>query len=189
MVYQRFLLTVTLLVATTVLLPLSSGARLQERGAVVLFSDPGYTSCSIVDDGNMQHMVFVVHIDDSGVEGLSALRIDNETTLTYLGESVPWLSFGDTRLGLTVSYGQCIAGTILVCSVNYMGHATSPSCSYIYAAPDGSGLPVNAVDCLPVLVYPALGRLVVNPDQSCLCVSPVPTEGTSWGRIKALYKE
>ena len=166
-------------------------ARAQNDGAILLFSDPDYTSCSVIDVADQEYTVYIVHVDDSGVIA-SQFRVRNEAGLTYVREQILWTVLGNTQSGMTVLYdNECVSGEILVGTVGYAGTGTSSSCSYLSIAPFGFGVnEVEATTCEPEpeKIIPFPGRLFVNPDPSCPCELVVPVEETSWGRIKALYE-
>ena len=160
-------------------------ARAQNDGAILLFSDSEYTSCSIVDLADEEYTIYIVHVDFSGVMGCD-FAIANGSELVYTGENIPWLSIGNTRFGLGVVYEACLTGQILVGTVTYVGTGGSSSCSYMSVVPSGLG-EVEAINCVPERIIASRGELVVNPDATCPCEPIVPVEETSWGRIKALY--
>ncbi len=163
----------------------------QTQGSVLLFSDSAYTQCSLQDVGSQMHTVYVVHFDKVGAQALGTLAIRSvgATGLSYVGEAVPWMSIGNTQLGLDVLYGACLTGPVLVCRVFYMGDGTTPECSYFAAVGADLGIPITAVTCdSSTTVVPLAGQLIVNPTASCLCDLTTPTEATSWGRVKALYR-
>jgi hypothetical protein len=162
----------------------------QSQGAILLFSDSTYTDCHLEDSGSRNHTVYVVHVDDVGaVASEFTILNDGATGLSYLGETVPWpVAIGNSQTGLSVSYEMCLSGSILVCSIEFLGDGTSPTCSSLRPVGPSLGIPVGSVDCSYFKAYPVEGRLVVNPDGTCPCGPPVPVESTTWGRVKALYR-
>jgi hypothetical protein len=92
---------------------------------------------------------------------------------------------------MAVAYEACLAGEILVCTVTYTGTGNSAPCSSVEVrAAFTSNEEVREITCDPrAIAIPrtSLGRVTVNPDETCPCGVPVPVEETSWGRVQALY--
>jgi len=178
------------LVGMVLLLAAGTGAA-QPAGSILLFSDPGYTDCTLIDADASLHTVYVVHNTGTGATAvLFALLNLGASGLTYVGEAVaPFVHVGNTQVELGVTYGECRTGLVLVCTVVYAGDGTSGSCSSLNVI--GSlivGMQAEAVDCSFGSIFPAEGRLIVNPDETCPCTLPVAVEETTWGRVKALYQ-
>jgi hypothetical protein len=49
---------------------------------------------------------------------------------------------------------------------------------------------INGADCnyLPNKTFPEGGQIVINPNETCECMRPVPVQETTWGQIKSLYQ-
>jgi hypothetical protein len=161
-------------------------------GTLLLVTDPDYTSCSIVDVANEEYTFYVLHLPEAGAAGVGNFKVGplhDGAALTYVGETVPWPSIGDTQSALSVAYNECLNGEVLVCAVTYTGTGSSPACSFIsiYAAYTGPS-DVEEVTCDYIVeIITNLGEVVVNPTETCTCDILVPVEETSWGRVKALY--
>jgi hypothetical protein len=177
--------------AILLILSAAPAVHAQNDGAILLFSDSEYDECYLVDVAIGQHEVYMVHVDYDGVRGSDfGISQFEGGGLTYVSESIPWSSVGTVAQGVSVLYGgDCVVGTVFVGTVVYSGNGTSPPCSYLKPRPSGMDRPAAiAINCQNEIVLPLEGRLYVNPDPTCPCDATVPTEGTSWGRLKALYR-
>lgn len=87
---------------------------------------------------------------------------------------------------------RCSATSLLnfdIMTVTYQLAGTSAPCSYleIIAHPDSTTPLVSRCDLN--LVEPRVHTLWVNYDHLNGCPPPVATEQTTWGRVKALYRD
>jgi hypothetical protein len=176
----------TAVAAAVLLLGSASAVSGIESGAILLFSDPAYTSCSIVDVADEEYTVYIVHVDDNGVVG-SQFNVANESNLVYVGEDLMFIPIGMANGGVSIAYPECLSGEIFLGTITYQGTGMSPACAYLIITPFFLAYEVEGINCSNQKVDPARGRLIVNPDETCQCISPVPVEETSWGRVKALY--
>lgn len=124
-----------------------------------------------------------------------SFRIENNTTLTRLGEECPAgaTCSGDPETGITISMPctDATAGLVLL-KVTYVGSGDSPACSSLRILPvdEGTGEWLPFVDCQSSVAYADGGWLLINPDGSAGCTGcdlAIPVEDTTWGRIKQLY--
>jgi hypothetical protein len=80
---------------------------------------------------------------------------------------------------------------VYILKIQYWGDGLSPDCTYLQVVKDPSASPpgIWAWDCGdPPNQLPATGGdIVVNPVVG-VCCCDVPSQGTSWGKIKALYR-
>jgi len=110
------------------------------------------------------------------------------TGWTYLGESwnIPTV-VGTSITGVSAVYDACIAGTIYLAMVSFMG-TSAPVCTYIgiVADPLAPSGKIESIDCYGNELFPTGGQAIVNSISSCRCSCPV--EKTTWGGIKALYE-
>ena len=67
-----------------------------------------------------------------------------------------------------------------------IGHG-QPCCDYpVLPAPPEPG--VQVYRCDDRIYHYGTGRgVIINPDASCPCDTPLATESTTWGRVKSLY--
>lgn len=170
-------------------------AAMAQYGVIGLYTDQGATSCDVVDNGQGVLDIYVVH---TMVVGATAVQFKVQPsagfTAVHVGDQTPYLFIGNSQTGISVAYGECLGAPINVMTITYLFDGTSSACGYLQVvgdpnAPTGSGL--FAVDCAPEWEMQAHdvqgGSLFVNGDGSCPCLSPVPTEPSTWGQIKAMY--
>ena len=171
-------------------LPASAFAQ---AGYIGIYSDVGYSDCTLLDQSSGYVDVYVVHKGTSGATG-AQFKVAGGAGFNciYVDETSPHTAVvGNSQTGVGIGYGQCFAADVLVLTITYIRYGGSLPCSYLEAVPDptyGTGS-VAVTDCtLPFAQQlPATGsRLYVNPDESCSCA--VATEPTTWGRIKGLYR-
>jgi hypothetical protein len=161
-------------------------------GSIDVFSDAAYADCNFTDVGGLI-TVYVLATHSADGTSASQWMMDIPSAWMLLGSTSPFQTvIGDPLNGVSIAYGSCITGSFLILTVNFLGDALSPTCSYISIVPDPaspSGL-IEIVDCQTPnpskWLFDALGRGVVNGDQSCACDTPV--QDTTWGGIKALYE-
>jgi hypothetical protein len=138
--------------------------------------------------------IYAVHVATPGAVASQWMVIEGDGFgCTYVGEIAcgGFMPIGDTRNGLSCSYGSCLASDILVANINYFCTGATPSCAYLEVVPDDDAPTgtIIIVDCNLVQLPGFGGRLYVNPDGSCECWGrPSPVEQASWGSVKALYQ-
>lgn len=179
-----FLLTVT---------PLAVNAQLDR---IELFSDEALSQCALTDANSGIGNVYVVHhiADPLGTDALYFRLVSSPGfTGTWLEDIVrapARATIGTSQAGFAIAYPMpCPTGSILVLQARYQLFGTSSPCSFVEAAPWEGICCIIVLGCWNTAEYPADGdRIHVNPDVSCSCAVPVATEPTTWGRIKAMYR-
>ncbi len=161
-----------------------------------LFADTGGTDCQINDSQEGLLNIFVVHTAPDGAtsSAFSAPMPACMVGATYLSDSggigCPGpLCPGNSQSGILVTYGSvCLSGTVWILTVSFFVQGTTELCCEYPVLPHPDlGLTVGDCDDNPI---PAQGGVaVVNGDATCPCRVPVPVEVTTWGAVKALYRE
>lgn len=160
-----------------------------QTDVIGLYSDQSYNDCTLSDGSARMVSVYVVH--ESSMGGMASqfrLSAGSGANLSYVGETTPYtIVVGNTQSGITVGYGTCQRGDVLVVTVNYFASGTSSACSYIRVVPDpiSANGTIEIVDCSFYASEGIGSKLVINPDGTCEC--GLSSEETSWGRIKAQY--
>lgn len=170
-----------------------AGVSAQTAGHIGIYSDPGWSSCELIDDTFTPVTLYVVHRAPAGATGIQfRLQRSPEFYCFPSSESSPFqFTIGDSETGIGFAYGQCLTGDILLLTITLTCHGVSAPCSYFEVLPDpayGTGT-IVAADCATPFANQSQvtgGRLYANPDDSCTCA--VATRESSWGRIKALYR-
>jgi hypothetical protein len=102
--------------------------------------------------------------------------------------SRPGEVLGTTETGVTIGYGSCKTGTFWIITALYYVTAAEPCCHWTVVAdpyvPSGK---IDIADCDYHLTYATGGGAIVNATEACNC--DVPTENTTWGKVKALYTD
>ena len=138
--------------------------------------------------------------------------------LIFLTETPAFTLFeGSAEPGLTVCYNACYTSPVLVTTLIYFGQGLSLPCSYISveAHPEALSGRVEKLDCDGAVLSISGFTSPLNGGVSCPCFvsplsqdknaepstkaprkpgsfplcQPVPTEASTWGRIKALYED
>ncbi|MDH4036095.1 MAG: hypothetical protein OEX18_06695 [Candidatus Krumholzibacteria bacterium] len=173
----------------------SDPAAAQSYGYVTVYADASGASCTLLDDAPRTFNVYVLHEDMYGIVGVDfRLAASDGFAGTYVTEVItpPFLVLGDTQGGISFAYTTCFVGSAVLATVTYAGSGTSAPCSYlqVVAHPDYVQWGILVQNCyFDSFPAPTRGRLYVNPDGSCPPWCVVPTRQTTWGGVKALYRE
>ncbi len=190
----------SLLLIATVLVVAIPASALAQFGVIGVYTDQMASGCEITDGGQGVVTLYVVQTLGAGVAAVVFMvQPSAGFGATYITDSHPFeLFIGNSQTGISVAYGECLSGTIVVIGVTYLFLGTSDTCSYldVVGVPDDPHYPDDPVvaDCeLPPAgpnKHPIQGtRFMVNPDETCRCVLPVPVRESTWGQIKSLYGE
>jgi len=152
---------------------------------LLLYSDATMTSSSISDDTPRIANFYVVNTDMTGQVGLRfSVKPGPGFTGVWLSDNSSYSTVGNTPTDISVGYGLCLPGPVLVVTVSYQLFGTSSPCSELRVAPaDGFPVVVAASSGCFFIEVPILeiGRIDVN--------CPLATEATTWGKVKSLYRQ
>ncbi|UCH84851.1 MAG: hypothetical protein JSW50_03950 [Candidatus Latescibacterota bacterium] len=170
------------------------------QGYIGVFSDPQGTSCEFVEayPGVMQ--VYIVHVDVPESIGSQFMVYESaEFTGVYLGEELGTggIKSGNAPTGVSFGYGVCLSSPIHILTISYYVDGTSDPCSYLEIVPDphAQNGEINTVDCdfeTVILEVGGRGNFNVSAADPCDCSDPfalLPTEATTWSRVKAMYRD
>jgi hypothetical protein len=113
---------------------------------------------------------------------------------TFFGDNSPFtLKQGNFKDGCAIAYGSCFTGHIYLGSTAFGG--TEPACSIVLVknhpipSVPGATSPI-AVDCAQPSHFQTLrgSYATFNPTTECHCPGTIPTEESSWGKIKSMYE-
>jgi hypothetical protein len=180
-----------ILIAILLVVP---AAAMAQHGVIGLFADETATSCEMVDNGQGILDIYVMHTLVAGSTA-SEFMVQPSAGFTamHIGDTTPYLYIGNSQTGISVAYGECLTAPIHIMTITYLFDGTSSACGYLEVVADPNAVPVPGIymtDCVlpvPNKFSPQGGKLFVNGDGSCPCMSPVPTEESTWGQIKAMY--
>jgi hypothetical protein len=173
------------------------------QGRIDLFADQAMTQCSLVDNGQVVS-VFVIWSGPESADGVffSAPRPACWQGATWVGDGLPGYRGrdGNSQTGLFVTlyppgqYEGCKKPPVLVCTIYFFTSGTAQPCCDLKVVGVPLALEPYPLEyyCLGTGAYPgpasAGNKVVINPDSSCPCNSPVAVEPTTWGRVKSLYR-
>ena len=165
---------------------------LAQVGQIDLHGDANAFSCSINDIGTGPITVYVFHNLTGGSQA-SRFRISTSASFTgvYVSEQFPpsFIAVGELATGVIISYSTCLTGSFAIAAIHFVGSGTSLPCSYLEVEPAPGRDAIEVADCVNGINTTAThGRLYVNPDLGCEEWCILATEGSTWGKIKALYR-
>ena len=163
-----------------------------QGGSIGIFGDIGGTDCNVYDLAPGLLSVYVVHVNTAGATAsqFAAPTPACMAGATYLSDSSPFaVVIGSSQTGVAIGYGGCFASPIHLLTIQYFGSGlTSPCCYFeVVADPLIASGQIEVVDCAENLIFATGGVGIVNPDGTCLC--DVPTQDTTWGKVKTLFSE
>lgn len=178
----------------------------QIEGSIFISEQASDFDCSLLDATPGLRTIHVLHTLSPGAKA-SRFRIVSGpgVTMTYVSEVHYFpMTVGNTQSGISICYGDCLAGDHLLVTMTYMAYGTSSYCSKVQVAGHPASGNVEAIRCndVPVRMYmedlsvsATLGgcgcpfaRSIPGTPQYFDC-SPVPVEQKTWGAIKALYRD
>jgi hypothetical protein len=181
----------SLLMVSLLVLALAAPAYAQlltHVGDISAYADDLGSSCNITAPGGGGLLtVYVVHkfTDGGGATG-SRFKGTFPSGLSFVAFNTPFVPIGNFTTDLSLGYGFCISTTTSLGSALFINATASPACSYVsIVAADNFVNPI-ATDCSFGEYTVKTGQAIVNPNGTCQC--NVPTQPTSWGKVKALYR-
>ena len=178
-------------------LTMCSGAAMADK--IGIYADAGGTNCSFNPAAFALVTLYIVH-DAEGGGKVSKFMISDLSGMTPTGSSVqaPFLAIGTYAAGIEIAYPECQNGKVVIGTLGYFHQAEVMNCSRtVQVVPHpGSQVPgeVIVVDCnLPFgnIEVAQGGRAWGGTDPVACgdCFEPtVPTNESTWGGIKALYR-
>lgn len=167
-----------------------------QAGEINVFVDSLYSRCwySETNEGPGIVTLYVVHQRTPAATGCRfVLQKSSRLDWEYVGESSAYAVTGETRTGVTVAYGSCLASNVLIMKVSYYApYLSSGWCRTIQALPDPAA-PSGAIevyDCNGNVLVGSGQPLLVNPYLTCEVIwcNVLPIDDATWGRVKALYE-
>lgn len=164
------------------LLPIAAFA-----GRVEIYADPALTQCSLSDTSPRTANVYVSETGYYGDVGLR-FRIEPSPGFTgvWISETSPFVTVGNSQTDLSIGFGSCRYGQFTVLTTTYQLFGTSSCSTLSIAAANGFPWPI-CVYCAGEYFCDGYLALHINCDGSANC-NPLATEPTTWGRVKALYR-
>ncbi len=179
------------LMLLTLVMILGATMAFAQAGRIAVYGDPAASNCAVTATAPGLISVYIFHIETIGAVGCEyAAPKPDCFAASYLSDTNVFpVSIGNSQTGISVGYGTCRQGPILVQTLSYFLAAPMAATCCIYPIVPHPINGLNMVDCADNLLNPAAQSGVVNEAQTCTCSMIVPVEDTSWGQIKALYNE
>jgi hypothetical protein len=185
------------------LIVLSTESRAQLESEIIVAGDPTGVLCTIRDTGPELKSLYVLHSYNVGMVA-SRFRIQSGpgVTMTYVSETHFFPeTVGDTQTGISVCYGECTTGDLLIAKMDYLAFGTSDNCSQMLVVPHPDAQSVEAIKCTGTPTRAFVQDMFVRSTGPCGCpdphgfpgqaqlfgCKPIPVATTTWGAIKALY--
>ena len=165
------------LLLTMCLLLVSSAALADHIG---VYSDATASSCDLGAAGQFNPNATVIHRFTTGATG-SRFKVTFPAGTAFFGFNTPYVPVGALNTDLSLGYGQCLNGSIVLGTINA-----------IYAPGTGQ---VEKADLQSIILYtnclfaelPATGGPFTVASGGNICAS-TPVEQSTWGSVKALYR-
>ena len=144
-----------------------------------VYSDATGASCNLGAAGQFNPNATVIHRFTQGATG-SRFKVTFPAGTSFFGFNTPYVPVGALNSDLSLGYGQCLNGMIVLGTINA-----------VYGAGTGT---VEKADLQPIILYtdcvfaelPATGgNFYVGGSDYC---GSTPVEPSTWGSVKALYR-
>ena len=182
------------LVLTSIVILISATTALaQPGGNIAVYADTNAINCDLTDIGVTVCQYHIVHTFIPNGVTSSSFKIDTNHQGAYLGYLTKFPAvIGDPLTGAVVVYGECLSLPTHILTITYLCQGLTPPCGYMSVVGNPTAHPpgLKATDCSrDRVVIDAQGYTsYINNDGSCPCMSPIPVQETTWGRVKALYR-
>jgi len=176
-----------------------------QNQTIELSANEGIHDCSLYNEGPKIGTVYVRLLFNIGATG-ARFRVAPSAgvTLSYLSETHPFAAtLGNTQTGISICLGECVVGNAILATISYMSFGTGPNCGLLSLVPHPDAETVEVLDCdgLPQSAW--LIDISVPISTPCGCpaphilpgapktfnCAPLAVEASTWGAIKALYRD
>lgn len=164
---------------------------------IEIFADQTMSSCHLTDNGSGIRSIYVFQTGTDKATGaeFSVPKPACWANATYVGESIatPFLAIGNSQTDLSIAYTACLQPPIYIARIDFVMGASPPVCCEYRVEPGSMASPpdILVADCnyIPRSVLEG-GSLIINGNSSCPCGqgSSVQVQATTWGRVKAIYR-
>jgi hypothetical protein len=170
----------------SVLLPAVFAASVEAEDHIGIYGDASGSTCELTLRTPGPVSSYVVHkFADRGTTG-SRWKVSDTSTLTATSASSPFTFFGDPYTDLSVGYGGCRTGVFHIMTLTHVWSGQPVSCGRLTVGPPPGSTTVMTTDCDYALQSANGGTFYFDSGNYWCC--PEPTETTSWGAVKALYR-
>lgn len=160
----------------------STPALGQGDGGVAIYSDAALTDAVLSDTSPRIANIYVAQTNSAGTTGIR-FRVEASPGFTgvWLGETSPFTIWGTSPMDIALGYNNCQVGNFLILTMSYQLFGTS-TCSNLSVA--GSG-PFPHPWC--VTCFASDGPCLPSNSFQVNCALPIAP--TTWGSVKALYRD
>ncbi len=165
---------------------------LSQGGSVGIYANASGTDCNLPDVTRGLTTYYVVHTISDAATGCGYWAPKPACfTATWLSDTNPFpVTIGNSQTGVSIGYGSCRYGSVLVQTLSFFTNGTTPNCCFYPVRGIPTSGEVEVVDCLFNLRFGQGVMSVVNATPGCPCTGiNVKVEDSTWGRVKALYSD
>ncbi len=184
------------LVLISVVLLFAGSVAFAQGGALGIYSDQVGSSCYLSGQLFVPVTYWVVHQLTPGATAVafSAPQPACMMGAIFLGDIMMQpVQIGNSQIGVAVGYAGCFTSPITVLGIQYLPVAPIPPCCPYPVLPDPmapSGT-IEVTDCGFNLItgVPGGTSMVEGNPNDCICDGVIGVEESTWGSIKALYRD
>ena len=170
-------------------------------------SSISYSSDCILGHGagaGIRNVYVRLTFNDGATAARFRMALGPGVTMTYVSESTPYASAGSALAGISICFGSCLEQEPLIDTVTFMSYGDDAACSEVRIVPHPDAQTVEVRRCNGSTVAAYAQNLAIRPPGAfpCQCPSahlfpgapfpfdcmPVSVENTTWGSVKALYR-
>ena len=158
-------------------------------GKIELYADATMSGCELVDQGTT---LMVVHAFYTGPLSTGVRFIAPKPSCwlgaTWVGDTSTYTAIGNSQTDWSIAFAACLSAPVHVGQSNYFATGGAEPCCEVVAMASLFGFVYT--DCW-FGEYPLSNggqKVVINPNESCRCQSPLAIETTTWGGVKSLYR-
>jgi len=190
-----------ILIALVPVLLAGAGTAHAQGGIIGLYKDTSGNDCDlVVSQGDPYFIVHVVHhVWEEAAGVVFSAPPPGCSGLQWLADAIdpPMIYIGSTRDGIWISYSGCRTGSVHVMDILTYSYSSPQGCcewQVLYNAMEVEPWPFGYSCGENPEHLPAYGERSTitedgNPVPNCFCYHSIPTEATTWGKVKAMYGE
>ncbi len=176
----------------TLALTMCSGVAMADH--IGIYGDQSGSGCVLTLAGlpNMTS-AYIVHKYSAGSTA-SQFKVTDASSLTAANQVTPFLMLGTWNTDLSLAYGSCLSGDILLMTLNFFYFGQPTTCANtleIVPAPTAA-VPgaISIVDCATPSgnLYTANGGRAFTVEGCPSGCGEIATAEKTWGGVKALYR-
>lgn len=179
----------------TLALTLCASAALADH--IGVYQDQGGTNCVMTQfvPFPATNAMYIVHKFNPGATA-AQFKVADTSGMIPASQTTPFLALGTWNTDLSLAYGGCLIGDVVLMTLNFYVTAPPATCAQTLEIVPAPTTPVPGsialVDCATPSgnLKPASGgrMFFVNGCVDPSACNPVGVSSTTWGGIKALYR-